>query len=185
MPFSIGKEDIRIRKTKISVFAAMNVLLERQNFRKITIKDICDEALISRASFYSHFIDKYDLFKYWLVNFIPENINKIATYDDLENIVNQFISKNKMIIKNIIEDADNETLDIVFNFILSLLDLTNNNSENSNSEKTNEKHIVFSNVFVGGIIYYLLWNVKNKFPMDIMNTYLYDIIEKFKKWDPQ
>jgi len=40
-------------------------LLNRRNFEKITVNDICEEALVSRATFYAHFNDKYDLFKYW------------------------------------------------------------------------------------------------------------------------
>ncbi|TDM03598.1 TetR/AcrR family transcriptional regulator [Macrococcus carouselicus] len=36
-------------------------LLEAHRFREITIKMICEEAHINRSTFYSYFLDKYDL----------------------------------------------------------------------------------------------------------------------------
>ncbi|KAF6626182.1 TetR/AcrR family transcriptional regulator [Paenibacillus sp. EKM208P] len=54
-------EDIRIYKTKIAIERALIELLQQHNFKDITIKKICDQALIGRSTFYSHYLDKYDL----------------------------------------------------------------------------------------------------------------------------
>jgi AcrR family transcriptional regulator len=39
-------------------------MLENQNFKKITVNDICQHAMISRSAFYLHFEDKYSLLSY-------------------------------------------------------------------------------------------------------------------------
>ncbi|AOK92705.1 TetR/AcrR family transcriptional regulator [Paenibacillus polymyxa] len=54
-------EDIRIYKTKIAIERALIELLQQHHFKDITIKKICDQALIGRSTFYSHYLDKYDL----------------------------------------------------------------------------------------------------------------------------
>lgn len=54
-------EDVRIIKNKRVIENAMILLLQRKEFSKITIQDICQEALVSRSTFYAHYLDKYDL----------------------------------------------------------------------------------------------------------------------------
>ncbi|MDR1061036.1 MAG: TetR/AcrR family transcriptional regulator, partial [Clostridiales bacterium] len=49
------KEDLRIVKTQKAITDAMSSLLERRAFGKITVYDICNEAMVSRAAFYFHF----------------------------------------------------------------------------------------------------------------------------------
>lgn len=54
-------EDIRIYKTKKAIERALIELLQQVDFKDITIKKICDHSLIGRSTFYSHYLDKYDL----------------------------------------------------------------------------------------------------------------------------
>jgi len=178
MPADIGKVDLRSMKTEKALDIAMFSLLNNRNFRKITVKDICGEAQISRATFYAHFIDKYNLLEYWLMYLKPEGINKDDCYEQIEKTVNQFIHKHATIIKNLIYDADDQTLDILFNSILSTFGF---NAAKYDNGKTNPKYVVLSNFYVGGVFNYFLWQVKNKFPSDVMpmNVYLYEIITKF------
>ena len=55
-------------RTRRMLVAAMRNLLTRQNFQKITVNDICEEAMISRSTFYVHFEDKYALLKQLLAD---------------------------------------------------------------------------------------------------------------------
>jgi len=55
------EEDVRVYKTKKSISEALIILLNEKDFNQITIKDICSRSLISKSTFYSHFLDKYDL----------------------------------------------------------------------------------------------------------------------------
>lgn len=52
--------DLRFVRTRNSIFQAMISLLQEKNFDKITVKDICSRANISRSGFYLHYVDKYD-----------------------------------------------------------------------------------------------------------------------------
>lgn len=54
-------EDLRIIKNRRGIEGAMLLLLQEKDFSKITIQDICREALVSRSTFYAHYLDKYDL----------------------------------------------------------------------------------------------------------------------------
>lgn len=181
MPSCIKKEDLRIIKTEKALNLAMFTLLERNSFGKITVRDICQEALISRAAFYAHYSDKYDLLKYWLIHFVLNNISIKDTYEQTEESINKFVHKNEKIIRNLIYDADSETLELLFEAVLSVL---NFNAENNNYKKTDPKYIVFSNFCAGGMLYYLSWQVKNNFPPEValMNIYLYELINKFREF---
>lgn len=55
------REDVRIIKTKKNIEESMISLLETKDFRRLTIKDICQKAMISKSTFYTHYLDKYDL----------------------------------------------------------------------------------------------------------------------------
>lgn len=55
------KMDLRVKKTKLAIEAALLKLLETKPFQEITINNIAEEAMINRATFYSHYTDKYDL----------------------------------------------------------------------------------------------------------------------------
>lgn len=179
MSSNIINEDLRSIKTRKAIYSAMFSLLKNIGFRKITIKGICEEALISRAAFYAHFIDKYDLLKYWITEELwPKDISGGDTYEQLEKTVNRHIQENASVLKNLVLDADNETLGIIFDFLLSTINLT----VKRDSERIFSKDVVVSNFFAGGIISYFLWQVKNRFPSDVppMNKYLYEIISEFK-----
>ncbi|MDX1807757.1 MAG: TetR/AcrR family transcriptional regulator [Paenisporosarcina sp.] len=55
------KVDLRVKKTKLAIEVALLKLLETMPFQDITINNIAEEAMINRATFYSHYTDKYDL----------------------------------------------------------------------------------------------------------------------------
>ena len=45
---------------------AFTELLSKKKFENIMINDLCEKALVRRATFYTHFIDKYDFFTYFI-----------------------------------------------------------------------------------------------------------------------
>lgn len=58
--------DLRIRKTYRSLCTAFLELLETRRFEEITIQQLCDKAEIRRATFYTHFADKYDFLSFFI-----------------------------------------------------------------------------------------------------------------------
>ena len=182
MPGNFKKEDLRVIKTYKSLVNAMSKLLGVRNFAQITVNDLCEEAQISRTTFYLHFNDKYDLIKHWLANIKSNIINERDTYENIEKSVNEFVNDNSKIIKNLIENANSETSELLCDFMLSLLDI---NVDKADSGQMSQKHIVLSRFCSGGMMNYLQWQVSHKFPADLqmMNTYLYDILITLLQWN--
>ena len=58
------QEDMRIRRTKKQIWEALLTLLQEQTFASTSVIAICEQALVHRATFYSHFADKYALLAY-------------------------------------------------------------------------------------------------------------------------
>ena len=54
--------DLRIQKTELSLRRALLELLSEKNFENITVGEICERAMVRRATFYGHYGSKYDLF---------------------------------------------------------------------------------------------------------------------------
>ncbi len=51
-------------RTKRDILYAFNTLLEKKDFEKITVDEICHVAEVSRTTFYRYFRDKYDVMTY-------------------------------------------------------------------------------------------------------------------------
>ncbi len=79
------KIDLRVKRTNKLITQAFIKLLGSKTFDKITINDISDEAMINRATFYSHFKDKFDLFE----NIIDKFLGDFADVLDTENLVEE------------------------------------------------------------------------------------------------
>lgn len=55
------KEDLRVIKTRRNIEEAFLDLLGEHSFDRITVRQLLDKALISKGTFYAHYLDKYDL----------------------------------------------------------------------------------------------------------------------------
>ena len=55
------KVDRRVRYTKMVLKESFIQLLEKKDISKISIKEICEDADINRATFYAHYTSQYDL----------------------------------------------------------------------------------------------------------------------------
>lgn len=55
------KMDRRIEKSQNAIHAAFMEMLLKIGFDAVTVKDITEQANISRKTFYLHYVDKYDL----------------------------------------------------------------------------------------------------------------------------
>lgn len=62
------REDVRIVKSKRDLCNALSELMRTTPFRKITVGDICDKAMINKMTFYKHYADKYELLNDVLLN---------------------------------------------------------------------------------------------------------------------
>lgn len=54
-------EDLRVRRTKRAIKLAFIKLVNEKGFSNVTIKEIAEEAIVNRQTFYNYYQDKYDL----------------------------------------------------------------------------------------------------------------------------
>jgi hypothetical protein len=179
------KEDMRVWKTHQALMTSMLSLLKSYKFAGLTVDRICKKGHVGRATFYAHFNDKYDFLKYWISTFWTCQISRDDTCKNIEKRVNRFFAdkNNIVIVTNLFDSADEKTLEILFDFLCGVLGITN---EKIICGKTNPEYVVASNFYAGGLISYLSWQVKNKFPPDlpVMNPYLYSLVKKIREWQP-
>ncbi len=58
------KTDLRIQRTYKLLTDALIAMLSEQPFEDITVRDLCQRAMVRPATFYKHFGDKYELFTF-------------------------------------------------------------------------------------------------------------------------
>ena len=56
-----GTEDIRVKKTVSSIRESFMDLIAEQDYEKITVKAVCDKAMINKKTFYVYFTSLEDL----------------------------------------------------------------------------------------------------------------------------
>ena len=60
------KTDLRVIKTQKALCTALMELLEEKRFDAVTVQELCDRAMVRRATFYKHFYDKYDFWRFFV-----------------------------------------------------------------------------------------------------------------------
>ena len=107
-------EDLRIRRTRLLLQQAFTQLMMEKHFQSITVQEITDRAMVHRATFYDHFVDKYDLLEYAIreqfkqslqqklpreFECTPQNLNLLlaTTCEFLLFLAGQCVAKDKQI----------------------------------------------------------------------------------------
>src|SRR6266568_1609162 len=61
MKTSDRRADLRVRRTRKLLWEALMAELSERAFEEITVKEICERAMVHRTTFYKHYEDKYAL----------------------------------------------------------------------------------------------------------------------------
>lgn len=64
--------DLRVEKTYRSLIAAFTGLLSQYRYEDISVALLCERALIRRTTFYKHFADKDEFFRFFLLSMRDE-----------------------------------------------------------------------------------------------------------------
>ncbi|MDR1028855.1 MAG: TetR/AcrR family transcriptional regulator [Clostridiales Family XIII bacterium] len=117
------KIDLRITKTHMALCNTFIELLGEKRFEGITVNELCERAMIRRATFYKHFSDKYDFFGFFIREMQAKFAAKIVPYECADvpskhfiGLTRQFIDfleENDRIVQRILKsDMFPELLDI-------------------------------------------------------------------------
>jgi len=186
MPGNFKNNDLRIDKTLNAIQKAFLKLLESRSFGQITVNKLCEEAQISRRTFYLHFNDKYNLLKVCLTNISTEiriSLDDSNNYALAQRNVSQLVQENEKIISNLVKDANDETMDLLCTFMISFLNVGKKRDEDG---RLNPQYIVLSNFCAGGMMKFLSWQVDNNFPQDIqliINTHFKSLLIHISTWE--
>lgn len=114
------KMDVRVRKTYQMLFDALKDLLKEKSFEELSVLEICEKAGIHRATFYKHFVDKYDfLDRYFRLEidelrftgsdtaFTPEAFRRTA--NRLMSNVMAYVANNLELLRALNEDGYSAT----------------------------------------------------------------------------
>lgn len=165
------KEDLRVAKTYKALQNAMGTLLKRRKFKQLTVNDLCEEALISRAAFYIHFNDKYDLLKCWFDSLLTE-----FNSADIGDFICRLAYDNSKVMQNIIDGAEGETLELLHNFIRLLLGKF---FQVEDVKKETAEYNLLSTFCNGGIFEIILSLLKNQSLLEsqTIQKYLHDLLK--------
>ena len=95
-------EDLRVIKTKNLIKGAFIELVEEKGYNHVSVKDICNKALINRNTFYLHYYDKVDLLTKMASEIFMEQENRISFVTNIENISRESIRLGLLDIFNIL-----------------------------------------------------------------------------------
>ena len=95
-------EDLRVIKTKNLIKGAFIELVEEKGYNHVSVKDICNKALINRNTFYLHYYDKVDLLNKMASEIFMEQENRISFVTNIENISRESIRLGLLDIFNVL-----------------------------------------------------------------------------------
>lgn len=112
MKYDLTKKlTIGASRTLISLQQAMLTLLAEKSFEEITVQELCEKAMLPRATFYNYFDDKYDLLDYCFLTIHKQIDNGCQGADNaqerlnilMENCIN-YLDQNVEIIQRILQN---------------------------------------------------------------------------------
>lgn len=106
------RNDNRSIRTRRLIINTMFELLGKHTFENINVSDICSLASISRATFYTHFEDKYQLVVKCMEEFVAEISRRSSggTYKDLIEITVKAIEMKKEAFHKLFTGRENREL---------------------------------------------------------------------------
>ncbi|HQM96172.1 MAG TPA: TetR-like C-terminal domain-containing protein [Clostridia bacterium] len=161
MAIKNNKEDRRVKYTKMVLKESLIDLLSKKDISCITIKQICEEADINRATFYTHYSDQFDLLRQIEDEFLQNVKAYIAVFkqkkadailvDVLEEIF-EYIKDNAKLCRLLLSKQGN--LEFQKRIMMLIYD-TNLVAKPNESLKKGEEEFVYSFIITGcvGVIH--------------------------------
>ncbi|MEC0204680.1 TetR/AcrR family transcriptional regulator [Paenibacillus lautus] len=131
--------DPRVLRTRKLIMEAFIELSMKKDFKDITIKDITTAATVNRATFYYHFIDKYDL------------LEKVLSESVMREVI-QEVSTH--------EEINEKTLEAIFFSIIKFLTSISNQCQRSYEAFTPQIETIFKNELQ---VFFCEWGQKQWF----------------------
>ncbi len=184
------KEDLRIIRTRKLLSNTLLDMMEETSIEKISVIDLCNRAMVNRATFYAHFEDKYHL-----LNFALEEIKdevyakftkdfKASTPQDMLKAVmemaSEFIFDKQSHVTNVVSNNRNEKV------LSTIMDSLAQSIRYQLSKYKNDFDIKISTHLIscflaGGIVNVALYCIDNpsRFTQEDIKGYIESTVKKF------
>jgi AcrR family transcriptional regulator len=106
------KTDRRVKYSLMVIKESFIKLLKQKPISKITIKEICDDADINRATFYAHYSDQYDLL-HQIESELIDGISRYLNSYDFEDLSKAPVEMLEKILEYIKDNSE------LFNLLLN------------------------------------------------------------------
>ena len=167
-------EKRKIRYTKMVIRDSLTELMKTRSILRVSIKDICEIADISRSTFYAHYKDQYDLLRqieeetlaYFedMLNKYKDKHSKKETARMLEEILTYIANNGDTIQVLLSENGDMNFQKKLFYHFIMHNQVTKYFSENRQDDETNTFYSVF---IVNGAIGLIQHWLKNNMDMPV------------------
>jgi AcrR family transcriptional regulator len=169
------KMDLRIQKTYMALTGAFLELLEEKRFEDITVNELCDRAMVRRATFYKHFGDKYEFFTFFVRDTQAEFDREIKAgesagipIDFYVNIVRhamQFIKQKDKLIQSVLNSGYFHVLLRILSEQVEFDILHKLKEDTGRGFKLTAEPEVMAHFFTGAILETLQWWLTHKKPI--------------------
>lgn len=164
--------DLRIQKTHKALIDAFRVLLEEKRFEDITVGELCDRAMVRRATFYKYFGDKYEFFTFMVQHIQGDywkkyqeanhGLSGVEPYVEIMKNTLDFLDSNEALVRTVTESS---AYPILLNIISEqiVLDV----KQRFREEEKNGKELLLSadlmaQAYTGALINLARWWVRHK-----------------------
>src|SRR6266702_89306 len=72
--------NLRVKRTRRLLRAALMDLVEKRGFETLTVGEIAERAMVSRAGFYRYYQDKYDLVEQLFEEAVQAMMNEVSAH---------------------------------------------------------------------------------------------------------
>lgn len=169
----VQKQDLRVSKTHRALVEAMFTLLKKQSFSKITVNDLCVEALCSRATFYAHFQDKYDLLRFCMESMKKSLMEDAQPGEGLLRKIVEYMYNRPEIFKHLFMEETNTELNRMIGEMLAR-DITLVLEKQAMEGRVfNVPPNILAVFITGGLSGLLMWWIGNGYPVSKEEMFSY------------
>jgi AcrR family transcriptional regulator len=170
------KEDLRVVRTKINIKKAFIELAKNETYQRISVKDLCDIAMINRNTFYLHYQNKDDLVR----EMVDETISKykvcfmplVAQFfvDIQKKDLNSFAKNIESLLKILYEDIELYRIiltdDYLTGYFRSVEGVYEKNIMSFLNIRTNKSKLIFRYMMSGCAGILTDWMIRHTLPID-------------------
>ena len=167
------KTDLRIQRTYKLLTDALLEMLNEENFEEITVRNLCQRAMVRPATFYKHFGDKYELFTF----IVKEKQQQFHTENPFNSdpkrpqtyyvgLIEQtlhFMEENKVLVKNVLDCSGSSALIDLLSEQIEYKVCCEFKEDERRGAILPGKPEIMAPLFTGALIYAAKWWVQNDF----------------------